>query len=82
MEVEPGLANGPAKLCQAMEIDRKLDGCDLTRSDGELFIERLRKRTYAGEAIGVSERIGVEYAEEWAKKLLRFYLRGNGYVSR
>jgi DNA-3-methyladenine glycosylase len=27
-------------------------------------------------------RIGVDYAGHWAKRLLRFYVRGNPYVSR
>ena len=27
-------------------------------------------------------RIGVDYAGHWAKRLLRFYIRGNPYVSR
>jgi DNA-3-methyladenine glycosylase len=32
------LADGPAKLCQALAIDRRLNGHDLTRGD-ELWIE-------------------------------------------
>ena len=27
-------------------------------------------------------RIGVEYAKEWAEKLLRFYIKGNAYISK
>ena len=27
-------------------------------------------------------RIGVDYAGHWAKRLLRFYIRGNPYVSK
>jgi len=27
-------------------------------------------------------RIGVEYAKHWAKRHLRFYLKGNPFVSR
>jgi DNA-3-methyladenine glycosylase len=33
------LADGPAKLCQALAIDRNLDGRDLCSSEAELFIE-------------------------------------------
>ena len=31
--------DGPAKLCQALNIDRKLNGCDLCASASELFVE-------------------------------------------
>jgi len=27
-------------------------------------------------------RIGVDYAKHWAKRLLRFYIKGNLYVSK
>jgi DNA-3-methyladenine glycosylase len=27
-------------------------------------------------------RIGVDYAGHWAKRLLRFYIKGNGFVSK
>jgi DNA-3-methyladenine glycosylase len=27
-------------------------------------------------------RIGVDYAGHWAKRLLRFYIRGNPFVSK
>jgi len=33
------LADGPAKLCQALAIDRSLDGHDLCAPEAELFIE-------------------------------------------
>jgi DNA-3-methyladenine glycosylase len=33
------IADGPAKLCQALAIDRSLDGHDLCNPDSELFIE-------------------------------------------
>lgn len=75
------LASGPARLCQAMGIDRGLDGVDLTRGNG-MFIEQVRKRTLPAGAIAVGPRIGVDYAGEWAKKPLRFWVRGNGHVSK
>src|SRR5882757_8906319 len=34
------LTNGPAKLCEAMDIDRGLDGVDLCDSSSALFIAR------------------------------------------
>lgn len=33
------LADGPAKLCLALEIDRRLDGHDLCRASSRLFLE-------------------------------------------
>ena len=75
------LCSGPAKLCQALAIDRGLDGTDLVRGR-VLFIERLRKRAYSAKQITVTPRIGVTYAEEWADKPLRLHLIGNSHVSR
>lgn len=74
------LASGPGKLCQAMRIDRSLDGEDLVTSE-RLFIEQLRVRAHARQAITVTRRIGVDYAGEWAEKPLRFHLDST-HVSR
>jgi DNA-3-methyladenine glycosylase len=74
---EKDLCSGPAKLTQALGIDRGLDGADLVES-GELYIVR---GTRSRGGIGRSPRIGVAYAKEWARKPLRFYLRGNPHVS-
>ena len=71
------LCSGPAKLTQALAIDRKLDGVDLVEG-GELYIVR-GSRSRPG--IGRSPRIGVAYAKEWAGKPLRFFLAGNPHVS-
>jgi DNA-3-methyladenine glycosylase len=73
------LCSGPAKLAQALGLDRAHDGLDLVTSEA-LFI--LRKRRAPSEAIGKSARIGVAYADEWARKPLRFFLRGNPNVSK
>ena len=75
------LCSGPAKLCQALGIDRKLDGVDLIRSR-VLFIEQQRQRAYPTHRIAATPRIGVGYAEEWANKPLRFHLIENSHVSR
>ena len=75
------LCSGPAKLAQAMAIDRSLDGTDLT-ANGDLFIECERRRAHAGLRIGVSGRVGVGYAQEWTDKPLRFFLKGNRHISR
>jgi DNA-3-methyladenine glycosylase len=74
------LCSGPAKLTQAMAIDRSLDGIDL-RSDPSLFIERLRRGRLPESRVLAGPRIGVSYAGQWASKPLRFSIRGNRHVS-
>lgn len=67
------LCSGPSRLCQALDIDRSLDGIDLF-TDGRL---RLEPGTTAAP-VGRSRRIGISQA---AHRLLRFYERGSPYVS-
>lgn len=74
------LCSGPAKLCQAMAIDRALDGTDLVTSD-VLFVEMPRKRAWADGRIVTSARIGIGYAGEWTNRPLRFFLNDNPHVS-
>jgi DNA-3-methyladenine glycosylase len=72
------LCSGPAKLTQALGIDRKLDGVDLVESD-ELYVVRGPRSRLR---IVRSPRIGVAYAKDWARKPLRFFLEDNPHVSR
>ncbi len=75
------LCSGPARLCQAMDIDRRFSGTDLTASD-ELWIEeRTRSRGSDEPDIGRSVRIGIGYAEEWVQTPLRYFLRGSRSLS-
>lgn len=73
------LCSGPARLTQALDIDRRMDGTCLTTSP-ELFIER--QRAIPEQRIASSPRIGVEYAGDWARRLLRFIVADNPHVSR
>ncbi|MCX5658244.1 MAG: DNA-3-methyladenine glycosylase [Planctomycetota bacterium] len=75
------LCSGPARLCQALAIDRALDGVDLVTSQ-ELFIEGSPRHVVPDADIVASARIGVAYAGDWADKPLRFHLRGHAHVSR
>ena len=70
---------GPGRLCKAMGIDRSHYGADLCGP--ELFLARDPQPRPPLE-IANSPRIGVDYAGEWAKRPLRFYIQGNAYVSR
>ncbi|MCE9589536.1 MAG: DNA-3-methyladenine glycosylase [Planctomycetes bacterium] len=78
---DTNLCSGPAKLAQALAIDRKLDGADLVAGD-TLFLERTRSRCVAASRIVASPRIGVDYAGEWAARPLRFHLRDHPHISR
>jgi DNA-3-methyladenine glycosylase len=78
---EKHLTNGPAKLCQAMAIDRKLDGADLCDPRSGLIIaenpevKTLRKKL---GPIMRTVRVGITRAAELP---LRFYLDGSEFVS-
>ena len=68
------LARGPGRLASAFDIDRRLDGIDLCR-EGPLWIARAPG---AAPDIGTSTRIGLSRE---ADRLLRFYVRGDRFVS-
>jgi DNA-3-methyladenine glycosylase len=73
------LTNGPAKLCQALAIDRSFNGVDLCTGE-VLFIEA--GQVAAQGEIKSSPRIGIK-ADELARSVAwRFYLQGNEFVSR
>jgi DNA-3-methyladenine glycosylase len=81
-ELDRNLTNGPAKLCQAMDIDRALDGTDLCDLDSPLFIavnpSAKTFRQSCGPVIRTL-RVGITRA---AHLPLRFYLDGSQFVSR
>lgn len=70
----PGaLADGPAKLCRALAIDRALNALDLASSD-RLWVEAGDAATVTDGDVRRTPRIGVDYAGEWARRPLRFVL--------
>ena len=79
------LCSGPAKLAQAMNLDRRLDGVNLLTSPF-LFIERLRSRPVPAASVAITPRIGLNpkptASGDWAFRPLRFFIRGNPHVSR
>jgi len=74
------LCSGPARLCQALAVDRTLNAIDLT-SDTRLFVERAQRTRLDDDALLVTPRIGVDYAGPWASEKLRWLIRGNPNVS-
>ncbi len=74
------LARGPGRLCRALSVERELDGVDLL-SDKRLWLAALVAGgggKDGGQPVGTSRRIGITKA---AERLLRFYERGNPFVS-
>jgi DNA-3-methyladenine glycosylase len=71
-------ASGPGRLCRVLEVDRKLNGHDLTQ--GNLVLAQPDEP--APFEIEARPRVGVEYAREWAEKPLRFLIAGSKFVSR
>jgi DNA-3-methyladenine glycosylase len=72
------LAGGPARLCEALAIDRRLDGVSLVR--GALTLRQ--GEPVARRAIARGPRVGVAYAGEAAGWPLRFAIRGSAALSR
>ena len=76
------LTNGPAKLCQAMKIERVLDGVDLCDNEAPLFIALnpavAEFRSERGPMI-TTTRVGITQAADMP---LRFYMAGSRFVSK
>jgi DNA-3-methyladenine glycosylase len=69
---------GPGLLCKALGVDKKLNRHDLLSDD--FFIAKsnvTEKFTLVKKA-----RVGVDYAKHWSKRLLRFYIKNNPYISK
>jgi len=73
------LGSGPARLCQALAVDRSLNAHDLVSSD-ELWLsagDPVRE-----DQVAAGNRIGVDYAGEWSNRPWRFWISGNPSVSK
>jgi DNA-3-methyladenine glycosylase len=69
------LTNGPAKTCQALDIDRRLNGHYL----GEVPLRLVLQPQLDASEVVTTTRVGIKQAADvpW-----RFYIKGNKYVSR
>ncbi len=74
---QPDLARGPARLCEALDVDRRLDGWDLTRGT-RIWIEPPEDDVVEEQPIVVSPRIGTTSARDLK---LRFFRRNSPFVS-
>ncbi len=70
------LTNGPARLTQALGINKKFNG--KTLSEGELFILNYHEPKQKIK-ISSAPRIGISKGKE---ALLRFFIKGNRFVSK
>jgi DNA-3-methyladenine glycosylase len=77
---ERELTSGPGKLCKALGIDRSFDGEDMTKGR-RVWLEDAGARIRP-EEIAAGPRIGIAYAEEYALKPWRFWIKGNVFVSK
>jgi DNA-3-methyladenine glycosylase len=73
-----GRTQGPGLLCRAMGIDKRLNGHDLLSDDFYIACPSEAERV----VIVKRPRIGVDYARHWARRHLRFYVKGSPFISR
>ncbi|HVU08799.1 MAG TPA: DNA-3-methyladenine glycosylase [Verrucomicrobiae bacterium] len=73
-----GRTCGPGLLCRAMNVDKRLNGHDFL-SDNFFIAEGKSPESFS---IVKRPRIGVDYAKHWARRHLRFYIKGNPFVSK
>lgn len=73
------LANGPGKLARWLRLNKSFYGQPLFVKKN-LWLEE-------GDKIPLSKiisapRVGIDYAQEWAPKRLRFYIKDNIFISK
>jgi len=68
------LTNGPAKLCQALGINKQLNGHNLREAPLRLVLAP----QLSSEAIVTTRRVGISQAKD---VLWRFYVKDNSFVS-
>ena len=69
--IRKNLADGPGKLCIAMEVSKADNDVDMVESSTFYVTEGIEIKP---ENIKAGKRIGIDYAEEAADYLWRFYL--------
>lgn len=69
------ITNGPAKLCQALDIDKTMNGHDLRLSPLELITQP----EIEADRIVTTTRVGISVEKD---KLRRYYIKDNLFVSK
>ncbi|HQU86130.1 MAG TPA: DNA-3-methyladenine glycosylase [Pyrinomonadaceae bacterium] len=75
---EKNLTSGPGKLCIALGIDKSFNNEDLLGD--KIWLEDYKK--IPNKNIVSGKRIGIDYAEEFAEKPWRFWIKDNDFVSK
>jgi len=75
---DKNLTSGPGKLCIALGIDKTFNDADLLGD--KVWIEEGEQ--ISDSHIATGNRIGIDYAEEYAEKPWRFWVKDNLFVSR
>ena len=68
------LCSGPGKLCEALGVDRRLNG---TAVGERMHVERFRRM--GARSIAATPRIGINEGKE---HLWRFFVKGSAFVSK
>ena len=76
--LDKNLTSGPGKLCIAFGIDRTFNNEDLLGE--KVWLEDFK--VFSDSEISSGKRIGIDYAEEFAEKPWRFWVKDNLFVSR
>lgn len=74
------LASGPGKLCQALAVDRSLDGVDILNSPHLALFDRVM--AHGEPPVVATPRIGLGEVGAWKDKPLRFVWEGHPCRSR
>jgi DNA-3-methyladenine glycosylase len=75
---DKNLTSGPGKLCIAFGINKTYNGEDLLGE--KVWLEEGKKLPKS--KISKGKRIGIDYAEEYAEKPWRFWVKDNPFVSK
>jgi DNA-3-methyladenine glycosylase len=75
------LTNGPAKLAQALDINKAFNGANLCQRDGSIWIEE--GIHIAAQEMATGPRIGLgQTPEPWFSLPWRYWVKNNPSVSR
>jgi len=75
---DKNLTSGPGKLCIALGIDKSFNNESLLGD--KVWVEEAKN--LAEKEIACGKRVGIDYAEEFAEKPWRFWIKDNPFVSR
>lgn len=75
---DKNLTSGPGKLCIALGVGKELNNADLLGE--KVWLEDFK--TFSDAEVASGKRVGIDYAEEFADKPWRFWVKDNPFVSR